>query len=126
MMNVLAKRSFSSEFTLCVQENVTSEMQPHAALSKSARNEEQVAHVVQTLCYTHPQVPTYYVLTHISDDNVQSESFSTEAEARARFNVLDNGAIAAMLVDGDFNELDFYANNRGGPVSRCALHVRAP
>ena len=72
-----------------------------------------------------PRGSDLLVLTHITSNNVQSEVFGTEAAATARFNVLDNGALAAMLVDGDFNELDFYANDRGRSGSCCVLNVRS-
>ena len=61
------------------------------------------------------QDATYAVMWHEGWGNVKGETFDDFSRACARFDALEGGRYAAILVDGRFRELRYYGT-RGGLI----------
>ena len=51
---------------------------------------------------------TFIVLWHEGDKDVKADEFDNLDDANARFDELDGGPYATILVNGRFNELRYY------------------
>ena len=76
-----------------------------------------IAYTTDTFGQVADSDETFVVLWHEGWGDVKAEAFDDLDEANERFDMLDGGAYATILVNGRFNELRYYGTRGMIPPS---------